>query len=563
MDKRRDLASHATLRFPAIKLLPPSLGSHFRLALFYLSFSPHHHLIPPGCPVHERKLAAMLETDEVDDMQEMWDSLMISAPAASHDDKNGPREPPPPATPLEFPNYVLSKPSVPEVGVSNDLITLFSSGLRIGLTSKHLQALNVNLTNELPLEQVVPAGYIPHLSWSKESTPSKPSESSQAPPARSKTLSNGKSAPGREEFLIRVNELLYDIEDASRAIQRKPPLPNRQPARISYFRKFWEGLLSMADFWDTSLDNYSDGKDTEDKSAMDIDEIRSETTETEPQEDLKRFYTGRRTGTGREMPGRYREHTVFALVEILTWAFHCRLEQPHSQQKVYLQGSMISLPHAASVHRVPKDVNQATRAHAEGPMLGVSCREQTSFRSSDEVEGEGKQEVLDLLRETGLMLLLAQKRAREGKEEPVPGEGKWWAHAPRWGGGAGGELGVANENTTGVPSSSRSLHKRSRNLSRMNSSKSLQPPSRIWERGMTYQQIGKVKDSEYDDVSKPNGKAQTRPGTRMCPVCMRFSNQLSRSIWSRPSTITFPSSTSASTRNTSTILKNPQLDPGK
>lgn len=140
-------------------------------------------------------------------------------------------------------------------------------------------------------------------------------------------------------------------------------------------------------------------------------------------------------------------------------------------------------------------------------MLGVFCREQTSFRGPDEAEGEGQQEILDLLRETGLMLMLAQKRAREGKEEEVPGKGKWWANAPRWGGGPGGELGVANEESTGNSTSMESSRKRFKKTSRMDAWKDLQAPSSIWERGVTYQQIGKDKNSEHDDVSEPNRRA--------------------------------------------------------
>lgn len=438
----------------------------------------------------------------MDDMQEMWDSLTDPTPVTGKDDK----EPPPPATPLEFPRCEPSKFSVPEVGGTNDLVKLFSSSLRTGPTTKHLQALNVNITNELSLEQVIPTDYIPNSSWSKDPATSETSESFQTALPRSKSLSNGAPAPGKEEFFARVKELLHDNEDGFRAIQRKPPLPNRQPTRIAHFRKFWEGLLLVAEYWDTSLDKYSDNRDTEDESNMDIDELRSETTNPEPKMetdkggDPKRTYTGRRMGTGRDMPGKYREETVFAFVEALVPAFRCRLEQPRSHQKLQLQGTLIPILHAASVHRIPKDVRLARRGVAEGPMLGVFCREQTSFRGLDEAEGEGKQEILDLLRETGLMLMLAQKRAREGKEEEVPGKGKWWANAPRWGGGAGDELGDANEESTGDPKPSEFSHKRVRKTSRVDAWKGLEPPSGIWERGVTYQQIGKDKNSEHDEI---------------------------------------------------------------
>ena len=401
--------------------------------------------------------------------------------------------------------------------VLNDLVKLFSSTLRTGPTQKHLQALNLHLANEVPLEQVVPTEFIPHPSWSRDPSENESPESLQAKARKPESLSNGAPAPGERDFFVRVKELLLDNEDAFRAIQRKPPLPDRQPARIVHFRKFWDNLLAMAEHWDTSLDKYTDSHDVEEEeSAMDIDEPQSESMhseeklETDKGEDSeKKTYTGRRTGTGREMPGKYREDTVFGFVETITGAFRCRLNQPRSQQRLKLQGTMVPILHAASVHRVPKNPQRAGRGGAEGPMLGVFCREQTSFRDLDEAEGEGKQEILDLLRETGLMLLLAQKRAREGKEEEVPGKDKWWANAPRWGGGVGGEPGDSNEETAGDAESSRRQSKKS---SRMDAWKSMQPPSRIWEKGVAYQQVGKDKSNEHDDVSEPNKGARTHPG---------------------------------------------------
>ena len=463
----------------------------------------------------------------MDDMQQMWESLTCSTSAARQDDSNKPREPPPPATPLDFPRCVPPKLSPCEREVANDLVKLYSSTLRTGPTPKHLQALNVHLANELPLEQVVPTDFIPHPSWSITPSTTETPESLQAESPKLGLLSNGASAPGKQEFFVRVKELLFDNEDAFRAIQRKPPLPDRQPARVVHFRKFWDSLLAMAEHWDSSLDKYTDSEDTEEQSAMDIDEPQSESMKTEEKLETdkgegsrKQTYTGRRTGTGRDMPGKYREDTVFAFVETITGAFRCRLNQPRSQQRLKLQGTMIPILHAASVHRVPKDPREARRRMTEGPMLGAFCREQTSFRDVDEAEGEGKQEILDLLRETGLMLMLAQKRAREGKEEEVPGKDKWWANAPRWGGGVGGELGDSNEETAGDAESSRKLSKKS---SRMDAWKSMQPPSRIWENGVTYQQVGKDKSSEHDDVSEPNRRAWTHPGLWFS-CCMKMTD---------------------------------------
>ena len=395
--------------------------------------------------------------------------------------------------------------------MSNDLVKLFSSTLRTGPTPKHFQALNASLKNELSIEQVVPIDFIPNTSWREQSSKDELSEPPQAAMAKVVLLSNGAPAPSREDFFIRAKELLQENEDAFRALQRKPPLPNRQPTRIVHFRKFWDGLYTMAEHWDTSLDKYLDTDLAEDQSAMDIDDAHSDSTKAEDKvgtdtgENLKnKKYTGRRKGTGRDMPAKYREDTIFSFVETLTWPFRCKLDQARSQQRLKLQGTMIPILHAAAVHRVPTDVREARRGVSEGPMLGVFCREQTSFRDSNEAEGEGKQEILDLLRETGLMLLLAQKRAREGKEEEVPGQGKWWANAPRWGGGIGGELGHASEETTADATISAPFgrpRRQNKKTGRLDAWKSMQPPPGIWEKGVRYQQIGRNKDSEHDDVS--------------------------------------------------------------
>lgn len=431
----------------------------------------------------------------------------LAALTARQDDSNKPREPPPPATPLDFPRCEPSNFSLPDSGRSDDVVKLFNSTSRTGPTPKHLQALNVSLANDLPFEQVVPTDFIPSPSCSEAPTTTESAESSQGTSSKPAFMSNGIRGPSTADFSVRVKELLHDNEDGFRTIQRKPPLPNRQPARIVHFRKFWDGLLAMSEYWDTSLDSYSDSKDTEDIFAMDIDEVDPESNKSEEKigtdkgEDLnKKTYTGRRIGTGRDMPGKHREDTVFSFVEGLTWAFRCRLEQPNSQQRLSLQGTMLPILHAAAVHRLPRDFRQARRGIVEGPMLGVFSREQTSFRDDDEAEGEGKREIMDLLRETGMMLLLAQKRAREGKEEEVPGKDKWWANAPRWGGGVGGEPGDSSEEVAGDATTSGSLRKKNKKASRMDAWKSMQPPSRIWEKNVAYHSIGRDKTSDHDDI---------------------------------------------------------------
>lgn len=64
--------------------------------------------------------------------------------------------------------------------------------------------------------------------------------------------------------------------------------------------------------------------------------------------------------------------------------------------------------------------------------MALQARVQTKFG-----DGEGPAAVIDILKEVGAMLLLAQYRAREGKVEVIANAEKWFVTQPRWGGGTG------------------------------------------------------------------------------------------------------------------------------
>ena len=446
-------------------------------------------------------------------MQDMG-TLTSSSPAAPKDE---PRAPPPSPTPLDFPCCKPLGPTGPRRDFEDDLVKLFGNIVRTGPTETHLDALNISLVGNVPLDLLLPSDFIPPFAWLHDPTAHDDPGISSATPSVAQSLSNGALLPSHNAFYPRVRELLFENEDAFRAIQRRSPAPNRAPARIAHFRRFWDGLLLMSEYWDTSLDDCTKTGDEEDKCAMDIDEVRAEAQQIDENTGIrkrdsqdKETYTGRRRDTGKNMPGKYREDTVYALVETLSWAFRCRLEHPHLQAKVRLQGVNFPLPHLGSVYRTPKDIRQAKSGILEGPMFGVFCRDQTSFRREEEAVGEGKQEMLDLLKETGLMLMLAQKRAREGKEEEVPGKGKWWANAPRWGGGKGGDLGVSEEAVVEESASSDAPRKRSKKMNHAELWKNIRPPASLWEKGITYLQIGKAKDSEYENVRDSSVVVQIR-----------------------------------------------------
>ena len=430
--------------------------------------------------------------------------ILLTAP--EEEDDESPRIPPPQATPLDFPACKPRGNFMEDTYSDDDIIKLFSNILRTGPSHSHLESLNVHLEDDLTLDQLLPTNYLPPTKWLQDPAKLGDAQASPATTPPNETLSNGGPLPGHEAFYSRAKELAYDNEDAFRAISRKKARAGRPPARVIHFRKFWDNLRLVADYWDTSLDNYS--KSPEDNAAMDVDELRSEarkstasTSTPENEAEAEETYTGRRKDTGRNMPGKYREETIFSFIEPLVWCFRTRIEHARMQPRLKLQGMILPLPHNGNIYRTPEDSRQARRGILEGPFAGVFCRDQVSFRRAEDQRGHGKQEILDLLREVGLMLMLAQKRAREGKREEPPGNGQWWAIKPRWGGGPGGEVGVSEEDAleeVAVPEGSK---KKPKKIDRAGMWKEMKPPATTWEKGITYMKIGKVAGSAVDDVS--------------------------------------------------------------
>jgi hypothetical protein len=388
-------------------------------------------------------------------------------------------------------------------------------------------------------------------------------------------MSNGVAYPTKDRFETLKNELSLDNEDTFREVARLPPREGRARVRVTQTRKFWTGLEHMAQYWDTSLDNYFerpaspttttsvDGEgdemmDTDDASAdlgepgpaeptMDVDDNESAMdypapfngTDNEGIEQasppMVKRYTGRRVGAGSEMPDEMRDETIRGFVEMIAWPFGCQVTAPTLPPRLTVQSLLFPVRQSFHAARSPRDRTIARSGILEGPVLIAQCRPETGFRSGNDAPGAGIAEVCDLFREVGGMLLAAQERAREGAFELRPGEGKWWTTAPRFGGApndgilddlvrnAGGmplpdsmleEGGVKPSSPAEEVESARKRHKfehpfitslarrpsAMRKLSSGEKWKILQPGPSLWDKRMRYMQIGKAKESSFDDV---------------------------------------------------------------
>ena len=340
------------------------------------------------------------------------------------------REPPPPPTPVVFPR--LHVPSIDSSSSlsTDEIIKLFSTVPRNGPSIDYIRALNIQVTYDVELDQLLPSDFLPPPAWLTESAPDYEDLPAQKD---SELLSNGAVAPNRATFFVRARELLLSNDSAFAFLQRKLQPSPGPPIRIAHFRKFWEYLLAMAEYWDSSLDKYTTVREPHRTTLRSISRsplrnlsrspfrkrsrspARNASPTRSPDSPGRETYTGRRIGCGLNMPVHLREDAVCAFVEIIAWAFRCRLERPKLEPKLQMGGMILPIMQSASVYRTPKDNQKARKGIVEGPLMAIQCRNMHSFRKEDEKEGEARGEVLDLLKETGLAMMIAQKRQREGK----------------------------------------------------------------------------------------------------------------------------------------------------
>jgi len=253
----------------------------------------------------------------------------------------------------------------------------------------------------------------------------------------------------KEQFAKRVAELDITNDVAFRVLSRKTK-PGEKAPRLVEMRKFWSALSEMADYWDTSADNYYFTKAPTDPSKPGHEMFTKE---------VKR-YKGRRMGNGADMPDKFRADTVNAFVEGVISAFGCRVNPPHVAEPRFaptMQINKLEQPVRLTsiVMRLPAEL-QKPGAFLEGPVMGVLERNTIDFGSSQSAsKSQGlsnpqdikislRKSEHDLLREIATMLMIAQQRAREHKPT-TQAEEAWYSTKPRWGGGQGSKLPALEE----------------------------------------------------------------------------------------------------------------------
>ncbi|KAL9025243.1 MAG: hypothetical protein Q9196_005899, partial [Gyalolechia fulgens] len=241
-----------------------------------------------------------------------------------------------------------------------------------------------------------------------------------------KKLSNGVPVPSHRDFYARAKELLGSTDDAFDSIsgtRNTAKSSTNPPLRLSHTHKFFQNLRLMAEYWDTSKDNYITTNTTAPSS---------KSSDTNDENNTQPTYTGRRHGAPHEMHPVYRQDTIAAFLELAIWPHRCTLQSSSgalTRKLLFHQHRYLPIQHVSTAvcRSVTTDRQKARRGILEGPLMGVHCRNTTTFRKEGDQPGEGREELMDLLYEVGAAMLVAQKRAREGTAEEPVWKDKYWA----------------------------------------------------------------------------------------------------------------------------------------
>ncbi|KAL1310966.1 hypothetical protein AAFC00_001186 [Neodothiora populina] len=221
------------------------------------------------------------------------------------------------------------------------------------------------------------------------------------------------------------------------------------------------------------------------------------------------MYKGRRISSGIKMPGLYRTETVKGFLEAAIFNFNCKLIPPRAPAILTVSGVRVPIRHQTFlVQRIPADRTVAKQGIAEGPVMGAFVRQDIEAYSAGGVAQRTERLRLDLLKEMGCLLHLAQERRREGREERT-----WDKPSPTKGGHWFSEMASDNSRPEDSPSELQTEEERVAAIEaaaerRRNKKvktkydvwKEMLPQRRLWDPRIKYTAIGKEPGSDWDEV---------------------------------------------------------------
>lgn len=479
---------------------------------------------------------------------------------------------------MSFPKYQFLVDSQPEQWTATNppdyfglrLKWQYATGLETDLDMEMWKTVNVSFKPACEFLDLIGeehADFYPPDEWLSEPTSDQRKDflplqmtSHQISDGAGPRLFNGRSWPTRGDFYDRHRELSYANDAGFRGFSRTNAPDGTPPPRLTFGRPFFEHLDTLVQYWDTSLDEYIlpsptkmdtsgsiqarlDGQDEPRKktklSEEDLPSLAGRVeSEQIPEPTMPKIipalrqsrsrrifgkqkanspppppgkYRGWRVDTGKNMPSSARDMIVKAIVDLAVWPFCMHVDQAErSIPKLCIKSLKIIVPLSKRVWRDPSTREEARRGVVCGPALGISARHTMGF--VDNKFGSD----LDLLRELGAVLLIAQERNREGRNESAPGKDKWWNEKPRWAGFPYQVPGEYQKDLNSEESNERrrenryatglrkrkdtlpqdmTLRQRAIHLYKINA-----PSAPNWDGKARYTRIGSVPGASYDEV---------------------------------------------------------------
>ncbi|EMC95538.1 hypothetical protein BAUCODRAFT_24586 [Baudoinia panamericana UAMH 10762] len=465
---------------------------------------------------------------------------------------------------ITFPDYAtFNGPGSKATAPLPPLQTLFARVNKSSdVTGQHIDALNVDICLPCPLIELFPQpdgkSYLPPVGPLQDSGEAYYADLQPGHPLAIK-------AKKRKDFAERLAELEVDNDTGYRTITRSTKDGIKRP-RLAHMRKFWAGLETMSHYWDCTLDQYYElpqlneleykAKRQRLDSPVDVATHTNRDPSLEAASQINRLipdvaagvegnmgceaapgakhgsddrvtpshsgsptakayfasrkrYKGRRTKTGKEMPDQFRTNTVKAFVEGSIWPFHYSLSVPRVAPIVQFGKLNVPVKQTAAIYRLPTEKAKARSGRLEGPVVAVQARAGIELPESPHMTDEARGR-LDVMREIGGLLQIAQERRHEGKTEVKPGEGKWYTTTPRWGGGPGAEteagdrneevVQVAEEVLSSIRAPKDKHNSRPRRKTNEMLWQELRCGSGLWDPKTDYIAIGKDVGTPYDEI---------------------------------------------------------------
>lgn len=216
------------------------------------------------------------------------------------------------------------------------------------------------------------------------------------------------------------------------------------------------------------------------------------------------MYRGRRISSGIKMPGLYRTETVKGFLEAAIFNFGCKLSLPRAPATLLISGVRVPVRHQTFlIHRLPTDRTSAKAGVLEGPVMGSFVRQDVEAYSEGSAQQRKERLHMDLLREMGCLLHIAQERRRQGREERV-----WMKTAPKaghWFSEMASDKSMPEDDLPEMLMRANNGDNMDRKKKKVKTKyemwKEMQPQRAVWDARVKYMAIGKDEESDWDEVS--------------------------------------------------------------